>query len=103
MEQHFHWIQQIQQIWEITEAWIWLNLKIISVSQACGCIWFLHNEYSLITPFGKMILQILKVLWIPQEELQVHDLFLQKYNVFINLTISYFLKGEIKTKLNKVK
>ena len=34
MGQHFHWIQGIQRIWEITEAWIGFSIRICSV--ACG-------------------------------------------------------------------
>ena len=32
MKQNFHWIQRI---WLITEAWIWLNLKILSLTVSC--------------------------------------------------------------------
>ena len=27
-----HWIQRIQRIWKIAEAWIWVNLKMLSVT-----------------------------------------------------------------------
>ena len=37
MKQKFHWIQQIQGIWWITEAWIGVNLKILSVT----CVFWL--------------------------------------------------------------
>ena len=32
MEQNFHWIQRIQGIWEITEAWIRINLTVFSIN-----------------------------------------------------------------------
>ena len=32
MEQNFHWIQGIQRIWEITEAWIGFSFRIYSVT-----------------------------------------------------------------------
>ena len=45
MEQNFHWIQWIQQIQRITEAWIGLNLRILSVTCVSVAEWYLSDPY----------------------------------------------------------
>ena len=34
------WIQRIKGIWQITDAWIWFNLKILSVTRVFIGLWY---------------------------------------------------------------
>ena len=40
MERNFHWIQGIQRIWGITEAWIGFSIRICSVTCVSVVLWY---------------------------------------------------------------